>query len=145
MQISTSRKPVKDNLSLCEEVNVIQIKVLNPADSNIHLEAGDDIVLVRLEKEASPEDPNFKTYSQIKDEALRSVTSDQSRETEEGEIKEDKTKRKKTSSMELETVSEEEKTSSDTELSLSDIESQGENIGIAVLVVEDLHFHRKYG
>ena len=87
VQISTSLKPVRDSMSHCEEVNIVQLKVLNPLDTDLVLQPGDDIALVRLEKSVSPNDPQAKTYSQIKEEALRSVSSGQSQETEEGEIK----------------------------------------------------------
>ena len=137
VQISTSQKPVRDSMSVCEEINVVQIKVLNPfLDRDLILDAGDDIALVRLEKAASPEDPNFKTFSQIKEEALR-VSSNHDQSLEEGEVGEEtvdqpgeKTKQQRRPSMDLDTISEEESVSeeNENEVSLSDIESDDKSL-----------------
>ena len=91
VQISTSMKPVKDNMSQVEEVNTIQVKVLNPLDADLVLNMGDDIALVRIEREVSPDDPQGKTYSQIKAEALKSVQTSEGKE--DGEIVKKKRKR----------------------------------------------------
>jgi hypothetical protein len=63
---------IRDQLSMAP-VSLIQVKVLNPLDTDVVLNMGDEIALVRLEKEPSPDDPLFKAYSQIKAEALKSV------------------------------------------------------------------------
>ena len=63
---------IRDQLSTAS-VSLIQVKVLNPLDSDVVLNIGDEIASVRLEKEPSPDDPLCKTYSQIKAEALKSV------------------------------------------------------------------------
>merc|ERR1719270_2144831 len=84
-------KPVKDNMSQVEEVNTIQVKVLNPLDADLVLNMGDDIALVRIEREVSPDDPQGKTYSQIKAEALKSVQTAEGKE--DGEIVKKKRKR----------------------------------------------------
>ena len=52
---------------------VITVKILNPLDSDLVLHAGDEVAMVRIEKDASPGDPMCKTYSQIKEEALNSA------------------------------------------------------------------------
>ena len=52
---------------------VITVKILNPLDSDLVLHAGDEVAVVRIEKDASPGDPMCKTYSQIKEEALNSA------------------------------------------------------------------------
>eukprot|EP00092_Neocalanus_flemingeri_P030045 GFUD01032620.1.p1 GENE.GFUD01032620.1~~GFUD01032620.1.p1 ORF type:complete len:2235 (+),score=576.38 GFUD01032620.1:40-6744(+) len=69
VQITRSLKPVKDNMSKCEEVHTIQVKVLNPLDVELVLDVGDEVAMVKLEKVVDPNDPDTKTYSQIKMEA----------------------------------------------------------------------------
>ena len=73
VQINSSKKPNKDSMSKFEMIHITSVKILNPSDSEIVLEVGDDVALVRVEKEANPDDPKAKTYSQIKSEAIQSV------------------------------------------------------------------------
>merc|ERR1712106_1320029 len=62
-------KPVKDDMSNCEEINVIQVKVLYPLDFDMVLEVGDELALDKLEKEVDLNNPDSKSYSDIKLEA----------------------------------------------------------------------------
>merc|ERR1711915_728694 len=48
-----THKPVKNSISTCSEVNSIQVKVLNPLDSDVTLEVGDDIASVKIEKDVN--------------------------------------------------------------------------------------------
>merc|ERR1712110_29498 len=79
-QCQVSRQIVQ--VSSTASISLIQVKVLNPLDSDVVLNMGDEIASVMLEKEPSPDDPLCKTYSQIKAEALKSVTGD-AKESEE--------------------------------------------------------------
>ena len=79
-QCQVSRQIVQ--VSSTASISLIQVKVLNPLDSDVVLNIGDEIASVMLEKEPSPDDPLCKTYSQIKAEALKSVTGD-AKESEE--------------------------------------------------------------
>jgi len=98
VQISRTLKPVKDDMSMCEEVNVILVKVLNPLDVDLVLDVGDEIAVVKLEKEVDENDPETKTYSRIKLEAeMKHAIEEDNREREfeeEKEIARTKKKRK---------------------------------------------------
>merc|ERR1712106_1145857 len=69
VKIVRTFKPVKDDMSKCDEINVIQVKVLNPLDFDMVLEVGDELALVKLEKEVDLNNPDSKSYSDIKLEA----------------------------------------------------------------------------
>eukprot|EP00090_Calanus_glacialis_P001028 TRINITY_DN10736_c0_g1_i4.p1 TRINITY_DN10736_c0_g1~~TRINITY_DN10736_c0_g1_i4.p1 ORF type:complete len:2067 (+),score=620.98 TRINITY_DN10736_c0_g1_i4:267-6467(+) len=69
VKITRTFKPVKDDMSKCDEINVIQVKVLNPLDFDMVLDVGDELAVVKLEKKVDIDNPDTKSYSEIKLEA----------------------------------------------------------------------------
>merc|ERR1712130_468461 len=50
VQVKRTLKPFKNDMAKCEEINVIQIKILNPLDVDINLEVGDQVAIAKPEK-----------------------------------------------------------------------------------------------
>ena len=77
VKMTRTFKPIKDDMSKCEEINVIQVKVLNPLDFDMVLDIGDELALVKLEKNVEKDNPGRKTYTDIKLEAERRLAKEE--------------------------------------------------------------------
>ena len=81
------------------EEAVVVVKVLNPTDTDVELDVGDQVAVAKLEKGPDPDEPERKTYSMIKEEAeiaARERQEEEERRWEEETRKEEKAlKRKK--------------------------------------------------
>merc|ERR1711953_1077090 len=69
LQVSRELRPIDGEEGKSREELLVTVKVLNPTDTDLLVDVGDEVALAKLEKGANPEKPDKKTYSQIKAEA----------------------------------------------------------------------------
>ena len=98
VEILKSSSPVTDSGKgelTCKVKFVIQVKILNPLDFNIDLKKDDVLVNSRVEKLADPDNPDYQTYTMIKQaKALENAKKHDDMLRENGLDKPIKTKKK---------------------------------------------------
>jgi hypothetical protein len=73
VEVKRGEKSVDGDESISEDGMIVMAKILNPTDNDIELHVGDEVATSKLEKGPDPENPERKTYSQIKIEAEAAV------------------------------------------------------------------------
>ena len=97
LQVSRELSPIDGEEGKSREELLVTVKVLNPTDTDLLVDVGDEVALAKLEKGANPEKPDKKTYSQIKAEAEDAAKKKEEEELEKEEMAraEERRKRKK--------------------------------------------------